>query len=62
MNAKAVLAALVGSGILVFVLSYILASFSVAPDGTETLTLVVVLWAACWAVSRRLDERRRLRL
>lgn len=61
MKAKAVLVALVGSAVLVFVIPYILARFSMAPNGTETLTLVVVLWAACWAVSQRLAERPRPR-
>lgn len=61
MNSKAVVVALVGSGVLVFVLPYILASFTMAPNGTETLMLVVVLWAACWAASRRFDERSRQR-
>ena len=60
MNARATLIALVGTAFLVFAFPYILASFSMAPNGTETLLLVVALWAVCLAISRRLDMRRRL--
>jgi hypothetical protein len=60
MNAKAVLSALVGTAFLVFGLPYVLAVFRMAPNGTETLLLVVVLWTACWATSSRLKRRRRL--
>jgi hypothetical protein len=58
MNAKAVLVALVGTALLVFAFPYILASFSMAPNGTETLFLVIALWAICWVTSRRLEKRR----
>jgi hypothetical protein len=61
MNAKAVLVALIGTALLVFAFPYLLASFSMAPNGTETLLLVVALWTACWAANRLIDKRRRLR-
>jgi hypothetical protein len=60
MNAKAVLVALIGTAFLVFAFPYLLAPFSMAPNGTETLFLVVALWTVCWAVSRLFDRRRRL--
>lgn len=60
MNARATLIALVGTAFLVFAFPYILAPFGMAPNGTETLLLVVALWAVGLAVSRRRDMRRRL--
>lgn len=60
MNAKAVLVALIGTAVLVFAFPYLLASFSMAPNGTETLLLVVGLWTVCWAANRLFDRRRRL--
>ncbi|MCO4274610.1 hypothetical protein NG701_09235 [Pseudarthrobacter sp. HLT3-5] len=60
MNARAVMVALVGTAFLVFDFPHILASFSMAPNVTETLWLGVGLWAVCWVASRGLDKRRRL--
>jgi hypothetical protein len=60
MNAKAVLVALIGTAFLVFAFPYVLASYSMAPNGTETLLLVLALWTLCWAASHLSDRRRRL--
>lgn len=60
MTAKAVLVALIGTAFLVFVFPYLLATFSMAPNGTEILLLVVALGTVCWVVSRISNRARRL--
>ena len=53
MNRLAWILVVTGTAFLVFVLPYIMAAFGAAPNGTETLLLVPLLWAATWTVSRR---------
>jgi hypothetical protein len=52
MSARAWLIAVVGTAIIIFVLPYVLAAFGLAPNGTETLTLVVLLWGGSWLLGR----------
>lgn len=52
MSARAWLVAVAGTAIIIFVLPYVLAVFSLAPNGTEILTLVVLIWAGSWLRSR----------
>lgn len=58
MSAGTRLLAIVGTVLAVFVLPYILAMLGLAPNGTETLLLVVLLWSGTWAYSRRASPRR----
>ncbi|MDR6791981.1 hypothetical protein [Pseudarthrobacter oxydans] len=53
MTARGWLVAVVGTVFLVFVLPYVLAVFNLAPNGMETLLLVVLLWAGSWVFARR---------
>lgn len=53
MSARGWLVTVIGTVLVVFVLPYVLAMFGLAPNGTETLILVVLLWAGSWAVGRR---------
>lgn len=57
MRAWAWLTGVTGTVFAVFVLPYVLAVFAVAPNGTETLLLVALLWTACWAFGRNSRER-----
>ncbi|MEO8284368.1 MAG: hypothetical protein ABI568_13370 [Pseudarthrobacter sp.] len=59
MSARAWLIAVAGTAIIVFVLPYVLAVFSLAPNGTEILTLVVLLWAGSWLLGRGRTCKRR---
>jgi hypothetical protein len=59
MSARGWLVAVVGTVYVVFVLPYILAAFGLAPNGTETLLLVVLLWAGTWVFARREPQKRR---
>ncbi len=59
MSARGWLLAAVGTVFLVFVLPYILAALGLAPNGTETLLLVVLLWAGSWVFARRRAAERR---
>jgi hypothetical protein len=52
-TARGWLVAVVGTVFLVFVLPYVLAVFNLAPNGIETLLLVVLLWAGSWVFARR---------
>ncbi len=60
MSKTALAVALAGTVLLVFALPYILAAFDSAPNGTETLTLVVLLWIVISTVSRIRSRRRPL--
>lgn len=53
MNKWAWILVLTGTAFLVFVLPYIMAAFGAAPNGTETLLLVLLLWVATWMLSRK---------
>ncbi|WP_285314536.1 hypothetical protein [Pseudarthrobacter sp. fls2-241-R2A-168] len=53
MSAPGWLVTVVGTVFLVFVLPYILAAFGLVLNGTETLLLVVLLWAGSWVFPRR---------
>jgi hypothetical protein len=53
MSARGWLVAAVGTVFLIFVLPYILAALGLALNGTETLLLVVLLWAGSWVFARR---------
>ena len=59
MTTRYCLVAVIGTVFLVFVLPYVLAVFGLAPNGTETLLLVVLLWASSWALARRRAAERR---
>lgn len=52
-RARGWLLAIVGTAFVVFGLPYVMAALSLALNGTETLILVVMLWAGGWAVGRR---------
>jgi hypothetical protein len=56
MIGRALLIALIGTVFLVFLFPYILGPF--APNGTETLVLVALLWVGVWAFSRRRSKHR----
>jgi hypothetical protein len=53
MSARGWIAATAGTAFIIFVLPYVLAVFGLTPNGTETLLLVVLLWATSWALGRR---------
>jgi hypothetical protein len=53
MSARAWLLAMTGTAFMIFVLQYILAGSGLAPKGTETLILVILLWTGSWAVGHR---------
>ena len=53
MTARGWLVAVVGTVFLVFALPYVLAVFNLAPNGIETLLLVVLLSAGSWVFARR---------
>lgn len=58
MTARAVVFAAVATGLLVFVVPYVIwGLFGVAPNGTETLIVVVLLWIIVWMVSRTRFKR-----
>lgn len=58
MTTRAVVFAAVATGILVFVVPYVAwGLFGVAPNGTETLIVVVLLWVTVWTVSRKRFKR-----
>lgn len=52
MSKKALVITLAGTVLFVFALPYVLAAFGAAPNGTETLTLVVLLWIVISTVIR----------
>lgn len=60
MSKRALIIALAGTVLLVFALPYILAAVGASPNGTETLTLVVLLWIVIWTVSRVRSRHRPL--
>lgn len=53
MSAPGWLLSIVGTAFIIFVLPYVLAVFGLTPNGTETLLLVVLLWAGSWVFARR---------
>ncbi|PTT62360.1 hypothetical protein [Arthrobacter sp. HMWF013] len=53
MSSRGWLLAIVGTAFIIFVLPYVMEVFGQAFNGTETLILVVLLWAGSWAFSRR---------
>lgn len=57
MTSKAVIIALAGTALLVFVVPYVLPSLGLSINGTETLLLVALFWAACWGVDRMSARR-----
>jgi hypothetical protein len=57
MSARAWFLTVTGTAFIIFVLPYVLAVFSVVPNGTETLLLVILLWAGSWAFNRRRDAK-----
>ena len=58
MTSKAVIIALAGTALLVFVVPYVLPSLGFSINGTETLLLVALCWATCWGVDRASARRR----
>lgn len=58
MSARGWLVAIIGTAFIVFMLPYVLAAFGPAPNGTETLLLVVLLWTGSWAIGRRASSNR----
>lgn len=52
MSARGWLLAIVGASFTIFVLPYVLAVSGSTPNGTETLFLVVLLWAGSWVFAR----------
>jgi hypothetical protein len=52
-TARAWLTAMAGTAFIIFALPYVLAVFGMAPNGTETFALVVLLWVSSWVVGRR---------
>ncbi|MDQ0118445.1 hypothetical protein J2T22_001623 [Pseudarthrobacter defluvii] len=52
MSARAWLSAVAGTAVLVFVLPYVLPAISLAPNGTETMLLVVLLLVCIWGRDR----------
>jgi hypothetical protein len=59
MTGRGGLVTVIGTVFLVFVLPYVLAVFGLAPNGTETLLLIVLLWAGSWVFARRGAAKRR---
>lgn len=58
MTGRAVVFAAVATGLLMFVVPYVVSAlFSVAPNGTETLIVVILLWITVWTVSRTRFKR-----
>ncbi len=58
MTARAVVFAAVATGLLAFVVPYVVSVlFGVAPNGTETLILVILLWITVWTVNRTRFKR-----
>jgi ABC-type iron transport system FetAB permease component len=58
MTGRVVVFAAVATGLLVFVVPYVVSVlFGVAPNGTETLVVVIVLWITAWTVSRTKFKR-----
>ncbi|MDQ0029671.1 hypothetical protein [Arthrobacter bambusae] len=58
MSCRAFVFAAVATGLLVFVVPYLIGVlFGVAPNGTETLIIVVLLWGIVWTVSRTRFKR-----
>lgn len=58
MSVRSWLVAVVGTVLIIFVLPYVLAIFGLAPNGTETVILVVLLWAGSWTIGRRRTPKR----
>ncbi|MBB6404227.1 uncharacterized protein YqhQ [Arthrobacter sp. AZCC_0090] len=52
MTGRTVFFTLAATAALVLLVPYILAAFKMAPDGTETLLAVALLWTVVWTVSR----------
>ena len=58
MTARAVVLAAVATGLVVFVVPYVVSVlFGVAPNGTETLIVVILLWVTVWTVNRTRFKR-----
>ncbi|MFK4299617.1 hypothetical protein ABH924_004802 [Arthrobacter sp. GAS37] len=58
MTGRAVVFAAVATGLLVFVVPYVVSIlFGVAPNGTETLIVVILLWITVWTVNRTRFKR-----
>jgi hypothetical protein len=58
MSGRAVVFAAVATGLLVFVVPYVVSVlFGVAPNGTETLIVVSLLWGIMWTISRTRFKR-----
>ncbi len=55
MRKSAVLFAVAGTLFLALILPFMLGPF--APNGTETLALIALLWVASWFLSRRQIKR-----
>lgn len=53
MSARSWLLAVAGTALIIFVLPYVLAVLGVAPNGTEIMLLVVLLWVGSWVLGRR---------
>ncbi|SDT23122.1 hypothetical protein SAMN04489743_2095 [Pseudarthrobacter equi] len=58
MSARAWLGAITGMIVAVFTISYVLELLGMAPNGTETRMVVVLLSAATWAIVRWTSSRR----
>ncbi|MDQ0029668.1 MFS superfamily sulfate permease-like transporter [Arthrobacter bambusae] len=53
MNARAAVFSALATGLLVLVVPYVFSAlFDVAPNGSETLIVVILLWVTVWAVCR----------
>jgi hypothetical protein len=59
MSARSWFLAVSWTAVIIFVLPYVLAVFGLAPNGTETLILVVLFWAGSWILSRRRPPKRK---
>ncbi|MDQ1053094.1 hypothetical protein QE394_001022 [Arthrobacter sp. SORGH_AS 212] len=57
MSVQGWLTVLLGTAFILVVLPYVLAVISLAPNGTETLLLVVLLWAGMWVHGRRRSQQ-----
>lgn len=58
MSARVWFLAITGTALGIFVLPYILAAFGLTPNGTETVVLLVLLWAGSWLLGSRRTSKR----
>ena len=58
MSARGWFLAITSTALVVFVLPFNLAAFGLAPNGTETVVLLVLLWAGSWVLGSRRTSKR----